>query len=142
MFLVDGWQLNSLLKYGITKGEKMKKKLLSFIFAICLIVPCAIMLSACGKKSKDGGVTPPSTPTPNYEVTIDGLVYDRDTTTGSYYVKACVPEVINNIATVTVENEIEGLPVTKINNSVFYDNDTGYYKDNKIKLYISFYMYY
>ena len=30
----------------------MKKKLLSFIFAICLIIPCAFMLSAC-KKSKD-----------------------------------------------------------------------------------------
>jgi len=27
----------------------MKKKLLSFIFALCLIIPCGIMLSACGK---------------------------------------------------------------------------------------------
>ncbi len=28
----------------------MKKKLLSFILVLCLIVPCAVMFSACGKK--------------------------------------------------------------------------------------------
>lgn len=31
----------------------MKKKILSFIFAICLIIPCAVMLSACGKDDKE-----------------------------------------------------------------------------------------
>lgn len=31
----------------------MKKKLLSFIFAICLIIPCAFMLTACGGGGND-----------------------------------------------------------------------------------------
>ena len=31
----------------------MKKKILSFILAICLIIPCAFMMTACGKKPLD-----------------------------------------------------------------------------------------
>ena len=31
----------------------MKKKILSFILAICLIIPCAIMMTACGEKPLD-----------------------------------------------------------------------------------------
>ena len=30
----------------------MKKKFLTFLFAICLILPCAFMLTACGEKAK------------------------------------------------------------------------------------------
>ena len=30
----------------------MKKKFLTFLFAICLILPCAFILSACGEKAK------------------------------------------------------------------------------------------
>lgn len=33
----------------------MKNKLLSFIFAICLIIPCGIMLTACGENPPGGG---------------------------------------------------------------------------------------
>ena len=33
----------------------MKKKLLSFVLAICLILPCAFALSACGKNPESGG---------------------------------------------------------------------------------------
>lgn len=33
----------------------MKKKFLSFIFAICLILPCAFALSACGKNPEPSG---------------------------------------------------------------------------------------
>lgn len=35
----------------------MKKKFLTFLLAICLIIPCGIMLTACGKNP--GGDTPP-----------------------------------------------------------------------------------
>ena len=31
----------------------MKKKILSFILAICLIIPCAFMMTACGSKTVD-----------------------------------------------------------------------------------------
>lgn len=31
----------------------MKKKFLTFLFAICLIIPCAFIMSACGKKDKE-----------------------------------------------------------------------------------------
>ena len=31
----------------------MKKKILSFILAICLIIPCAVMMTACGEKPLD-----------------------------------------------------------------------------------------
>lgn len=33
----------------------MKKKILSFVLAICLILPCAFALSACGKNPESGG---------------------------------------------------------------------------------------
>ncbi len=33
----------------------MKKKFLSFVLAICLILPCAFALSACGKNPQPGG---------------------------------------------------------------------------------------
>ena len=33
----------------------MKKKFLSFILAMCLILPCAFALSACGKNPESGG---------------------------------------------------------------------------------------
>ena len=33
----------------------MKKKFLSFVLAICLILPCAFALSACGKNPESGG---------------------------------------------------------------------------------------
>ncbi len=34
------------------EGNKLKKKLLSFIFAFCLIIPCLFLLSACGNDKK------------------------------------------------------------------------------------------
>ena len=40
----------------------MKKKLLSLVFAICLIIPCAICLSACGKDKDDEPPAPVDEP--------------------------------------------------------------------------------
>lgn len=49
----------------------MKKKILTFIFALCLIIPCGIMLTACGKD--------PNEPSPDnaVSVTID-FILDED----------------------------------------------------------------
>ena len=113
----------------------MKNKILTLIFSVLFIIPSIFLISACGKEPEK--VEPPAletSPDVDYEVRINGLIYDRDVENQTYYVKGCDSEIINNIVTVEIEDEIEGLPVTKINRSVFYDTDTSYYSDNKIKL--------
>jgi len=44
----------------------MKKKFLSFVLTLCLMMPCAFMLSACDKKTP---ANPPETPATVYTVT-------------------------------------------------------------------------
>ena len=44
----------------------MKKKFLSFVLTLCLMMPCAFMLSACGKEPPSN---PPSNPATIYTVT-------------------------------------------------------------------------
>ena len=40
------------IKINFKEKNKLKKKLLSFIFAFCLIIPCIFLLSACGNDKK------------------------------------------------------------------------------------------
>ena len=40
----------------------MKQKILSLIFAVCLIIPAILMLNACGKENKPSQVKPPQEP--------------------------------------------------------------------------------
>ena len=57
----------------------MKKKILSLALAICLILPCMFMLSACGNKSKSGDDSPPVTDSRvwydigNYKMAFEGV---------------------------------------------------------------------
>ena len=80
----------------------MKKKLLSFIFAICLIIPCAVMLSACKDKEKNPGAAV-------YTLTVvsDNGTFKYESTTKK------------SIATILEENE----------NDIDYDNSIGFYSD-------------
>ena len=74
----------------------MKKKLLTFLFAICLIIPCALIMTAC-----DEGGDPPPPPAQNGGVLINGTNdyvwvtpadavnyndYDHEATDGNYAV--------------------------------------------------------
>ncbi len=55
----------------------MKKKLLSFIFAICLIIPCAVILSACGKdKDHKSPVAESTTITITYHTDYGNLSFE------------------------------------------------------------------
>ena len=47
----------------------MKKKILSFVLALCLIIPCAMVFTACGKKEEE-----PKAPTTLYVSTEAELV--------------------------------------------------------------------
>ena len=53
--------------YLKNNGGNMKKKLLSFMLAICLMMPCAFMLSACDKETTPDN--PPEAPAVVYTVT-------------------------------------------------------------------------
>ncbi|MBQ8762158.1 MAG: hypothetical protein IJZ26_02445, partial [Clostridia bacterium] len=62
----------------------MKKKFLTFLFAICLIIPCAFMLSACGKEPDK---EPVSVTVEFTMSTVNGLspeVWDIDESTHTY----------------------------------------------------------
>lgn len=74
----------------------MKKKLLTFLFAICLIIPCALIMTAC-----DQGGDPPPPPAQNGSININGINdyvlvtpadavdcndYDHEATDGNYAV--------------------------------------------------------
>lgn len=52
----------------------MKKKLLSLIIAVCLIIPCALCLVACGEKEDKSEEKPAETVTSLYNINFDGNI--------------------------------------------------------------------
>jgi len=83
----------------------MKKKLLSFIFGLCLIIPCVFMLSACGTKKEVPA-----------RQTIEGVTYELFNKSSEYKVVDCVSEMEN----IDILQILNNKPVTTIGRQAFY----------------------
>lgn len=95
------WQCKFVEMY--IKGENMKKKILGFIFALCLIIPCAIILGACGTKGKE----------PEATVHTLTIITDKGTHKCEFTDKDA------SIASILSDNDID----------IDYDNSIGFYWD-------------
>jgi len=91
------------------KGENMKKKLLSFVFVLCLIVPAMFCLSACTTESKNINVV--------QYIDTNGMVYDSNAD-GGWTLRSVVFAKDN-----TIPEEILGKSVTRIGKNVFSKSD-------------------
>lgn len=93
----------------------MKKQLLSFIFAICLIIPAAFMLSACGTKENEPAK--PKEPATSTIQSVGGVEYDLISDGTAYKVIDCVRSREN----VDILPILNNKPVTIIGESAFED---------------------
>lgn len=118
----------------------MKKKILSFILVLCLIVPCAVMLSACGKKdnSKSPFNVSGKTLIGTGECSIiwdDGVTAEQkqeflseqfgDKTLEEIYATLASSEICEVSTGMTIEYKADG--TVKITNSSFGIDIDGYY---------------